>query len=494
MKKVIIVGAGISGLSAGIYAARSGFDVTILEQHITFGGLSTAWSRKGYFFEGGMHWLTGSAPHLPMYRIWKEVGALQDNNPIENRDPLYTVYDGKKQVALYRYVDDMKAELLRYAPEDKKIIKKMCRDVKAFANFFMPVFDLAGCKCKHPVKVNLLDFVKMLPAVVRAPGLMSKSFLEYVNQFKNENLRHLLMSVIGYRYNAISFIYTLGSFACGDCGYPHGGSIQLGKNMAETFQSLGGKIQYRTKVEKVIVENGVAKGVKTADGELYADAVIVTQDTRVAVENLFDEPIDEPWVNTMKKSVVTEQNSFICLGVKADLSHLPYTMIIPLKKPLEYSGCKWSEIRINNYAKYKDHAPEGCTSLTSLLIGDSYEFWKEAKADGTYKAKKDELARLFIEAVSEVIPELKGNIEAIDVATPMTYQRYTSSFEGSWMSVWEKGGKQNNYPQTLKNLKNVYFAGLRIMMPGGLPCAAYTGRRAVQYVCRDLNQRFEDKV
>ena len=57
-KKLIIVGAGVSGLSAGVYAARSGFDVTILEQHNTFGGLSTSWSRKGYFFEGGMHWLT----------------------------------------------------------------------------------------------------------------------------------------------------------------------------------------------------------------------------------------------------------------------------------------------------------------------------------------------------------------------------------------------------------------------------------------------------
>ena len=102
MKKIIVVGAGISGLSAGIYAARSGFDVTIMEQHFTFGGLSTGWSRKGYFFEGGMHWLTGSSDKLPMNRIWKETGALQDNNPIENRDPLYTLLDGNKNLNLHR--------------------------------------------------------------------------------------------------------------------------------------------------------------------------------------------------------------------------------------------------------------------------------------------------------------------------------------------------------------------------------------------------------
>lgn len=490
MKKIIIVGAGISGLSTGIYAARAGFDVTILEQHFTFGGLSTAWSRKGYFFEGGMHWLTGSLEKLPMNKVWKELGALQDNNPIENRNPLYTVYDGEKKVSLYRYLPEMEKELLAYAPEDKKMIKKLCRDIKAFSNFFMPVFDLQGCKCKNPVKNNPIDFVKMLPAVIRVPRLVNTSYEEYVNKFKNENLRHLLLSVIGYRYNALSFIYTLGSFACGDCGYPHGGSIQLGQNMLDTFKSLGGKIQYKTKVEKVIVEHGIAKGVSTNNGLMYADAVVVTQDARAAVENLFEDQIDEPWVNHMRKDTVTEQNSFICLGVKADLSHLPVTIVVPLKKPFEYAGCKWNEFRINNYAKYKDHAPEGGTSITCLLIGDCYEFWRKAKEDGSYKAKKEELARLFIEIVSEVIPEIKDKIEVIDVATPMTYQRYCDSYEGSWMSVWEKGGKQNNYPQFLKTIKRVYFAGQRIQMPGGLPIAAYTGRRAAQHLCREFNVEF----
>ena len=490
MKKLIVIGAGISGLSAGIYAARSGFDVTIMEQHFTFGGLSTGWSRKGYFFEGGMHWLTGSSEKLPMNRIWKETGALQENNPIENRDPLYTLLDGNKNLNLHRYAGDMEKALLEYAPEDEKPIKKMFRDVKAFSRFFMPVFDVSGCKCKNPAKISVISFIKMLPAVFRVPFLVNQSFEDYVNQFSNKNIRHLLMSVIGYRYNALSFIYTLGSFASGDCGYPGGGSIQMAKNMEQTFLSLGGKIEYRTPVDKVIVQDGVAKGVKTKNGELFADAVIVTQDTRAAVDNLFEEPLQDKWVLKMKQKVITEQNVFVCLGVKADLSHLPYACVIPLKEPLEYAGCKWNEIRINNYAKYKAHSPEGCTSITSLLIGDCYDFWKKAKADGTYKAKKDELGKLFVDAVAQVIPEVKENLEVIDVATPCTYERYCSSFEGSWMSVWKKGGSQDNYPQTLKSVKNVYFAGQRIMMPGGLPIAVYTGRRAVQLLCKDNHVEF----
>ena len=491
MSKVIVIGAGISGLSAGIYAARSGFDVTILEQHNIPGGLSTSWSRKGYYFEGGMHWLTGSSPDMPLNKVWKETGALQDNNPIELRDPLYNVIDENgKVLSLYRFLPDMQKALIEYAPEDKAQIKKMCRAIKDFTNFHMPVLDTRGCKCRTPVQIHAGEFIKMLPAVLRVPGLKNKSYTEYISKFKNKNLRHLLHSVIGYRYNALSFIYTLGSFAAGDCGYPAGGSIRMAQNMLETYQKLGGKIMFRTKAENIRVENGMVKGVVTPAGELKADAVIVTQDARAAVDSLFDSMIDEPWVNTMRHEAVTEQNIFIGLGVKADLSRLPYCCVFPLKEPFEYAGCKWTELRVYNYAAYKNHAPEGCTSVTCLLIGDSYYFWKAAKADGTYKEKKKELGELFVKKLAEFIPEVGNALEVIDVATPCTYERYTGSHEGSWMSVWEKGGKQHNYPQILDSIFGVYFAGQRIQMPGGLPIAVYTGRQAVQFMCRDFDEEF----
>jgi phytoene dehydrogenase-like protein len=139
---------------------------------------------------------------------------------------------------------------------------------------------------------------------------------------------------------------------------------------------------------------------------------------------------------------------------------------------------------------YKNHAPEGCTTLTCLLIGDSYNYWKKAKEDGSYKDKKQELANEFIARLSELIPEIKDNVEVTDVATPLTYERYCKSYEGSWLSVWEPGGKSINYPIKCASVNGLYFASQRSMMPGGLPIAVCAGRTAAQLLCKDTNTWF----
>ena len=125
--------------------------------------------------------------------------------------------------------------------------------------------------------------------------------------------------------------------------------------MLETYQKLGGKILFRTKAENINIEDYEVRGVSVSDGrggeqrDIEADAVIITQDARAAVDSLFDTMMDAPWVNTMRHEAVTEQNIFIGLGVKADLSRLPYCCVYPLEKPFEYAGCKWAAPRLQNH-------------------------------------------------------------------------------------------------------------------------------------------------
>jgi phytoene dehydrogenase-like protein len=74
-KSIAIIGAGISGLAAGCYARMNGDQLRIFEMHNLPGGLCTAWERRGYTFDGCLHYLFGSGAGQPFHQVWRELGA-----------------------------------------------------------------------------------------------------------------------------------------------------------------------------------------------------------------------------------------------------------------------------------------------------------------------------------------------------------------------------------------------------------------------------------
>lgn len=494
MKKLIIVGAGIAGLTAGVYARQSGFETTIYEAHTIPGGASTSWRRKGYLFEGGMHWLTGSSPKTALNKLWKEVGALNSTTAVYNRDPFHIYEEGGRRVCLYRDADKLKSHLLEISPEDEKEIKALCRDIKRFAKVDMPITDIKGVKVKNKSGIGVFSLLSMLPAFRRMPFYGGQTSGEYAMRYKNEFLRKLLKDIVGEENSASGLVFTLATLCSGDGGYPAGGSLGMAGRIAEKFISLGGDIKYGKAVEKVMVKNGAAVGILVNGEEIRADAVIVTQDTLAAIDQLFDKPLREPWADKMRKETLPTVSTFISLGIKADLSDVPESVGFPINTPIYCGNEKVTSIGINNYAGYQGYAPEGSSTVTSIIMGDTYDWWKSKKEDGTYEEEKQRLAEAFIAALSEKYPQIKNKVEVWDVATPLTYERYLHSYKGSWMSVMGKGAQMEAYPSKPETIKGLYFAGQRLLVPGGLPVAAETGRKAVQYLCLNTGTVFQGKL
>ncbi len=291
MKKIIIVGAGLAGLTAGIYARQSGFDATIFESHSIPGGASTSWRRKGYYFEGGLHWLTGSSSQTQLNKLWREVGAIDDSVEIRARDPFFLYEQDGKQARLYRDIEALRKHWTQLSPEDQNEIDKLCSDVKKFTKVQMPAMDLPKLKAKYPAKVPFKMMLSMLPALPRMQYYQNFSAKEYSEKFRCPQIRNLLASMIGEEYSASGVLFAIATLAAGDGGYPKGGSLAMANRMAKNFEKLGGVIQYQTPVEKVVVENGITKGVIIAGEMIPADAVIVTRDTLSAIDTLFDEPL-----------------------------------------------------------------------------------------------------------------------------------------------------------------------------------------------------------
>ena len=83
-KKIIIIGAGLAGLSTGIYLQKKGFETQIFELAPWSGGMCASWERNGYRFDGCIHWMVGTKKNDPIYELYKEVGALTDETCIFN--------------------------------------------------------------------------------------------------------------------------------------------------------------------------------------------------------------------------------------------------------------------------------------------------------------------------------------------------------------------------------------------------------------------------
>jgi len=154
MKKVIIIGGGIAGLSTGCYMQMNDYDCQILEMSQNPGGLCTAWKRKGYTFDGCIHWLVGSSPTEELYKLWQELGVIKSNNFI-NFDDAGRYEDGSGKVfTLYTDFGKLREEIMRFAPEDIETIDEFISAVKEISKYKMPIG-------KAPQLYNLIDIVKL---------------------------------------------------------------------------------------------------------------------------------------------------------------------------------------------------------------------------------------------------------------------------------------------------------------------------------------------
>jgi phytoene dehydrogenase-like protein len=161
-----------------------------------------------------------------------------------------------------------------------------------------------------------------------------------------------------------------------------------------------------------------------------------------------------------------------------------------LPQPIKLADQVYKYLLVSNYAGDAAYSPKGKTALTVQLPGDTYDFWKKAKEENRYAEEKQKLAGEFIAAIEMSMSEARGQVEVVDVATPLTYERYCGNWKGSWMTMISSDLKFKTYPSVINGLSGIYFAGHRMMPPGGLPPALMSGRMAVLYLCRDTGTTF----
>jgi len=494
VRKVVVIGGGVAGLSAGIYAKKCGFDVTILESNTTAGGYCTAWRRNGYLFEGGMHWLSGSGKWEDMNRLWRYLGALNDSVTIHTTEPFMEYDHDGVPIRAYRDLSEMEYHLVRISPSDEKEIKRLCKRIRKMQGLAMPVIDLRGVKVRKKNNPSLSLRLSAISGLRLMKSLFKMPTEKYVKRFEHEGIRNWIRAFTSDEVGILPFVFTMGVLSRGDGGFPEGGSLPFVERMEKTFMSLGGEIFFNAHVDRVIVEDRITNGVMVGDKEVAADAVIVTVDT-MAINHLFYMPPETRWINYMKKNTKPMTCTFISIGIGADLKKYPKGYAFKLRQPIKLGNRSYKFLRVNNYAADPNYAPAGKTAMTIILDGDgdTYKFWEKAKEENRYYEEKQRLANEIIVALAMQMPEANGYFQVCDIATPLTHERYCAGWKGSWMTAIVRGVKMKSYPPVVKDPVGVYFAGHRMHPPGGLSSAVISARMAVQQLCKDTGKVFESE-
>ena len=314
-KKIIIVGGGLAGLSAGVYALDNNFDVVIYEKHYIAGGQCTGWNRKGVYIDGCAHWIVGTNPTSDLNVIWKHIGAFNENSKIYETD-YFCKYDVNGAiVTFYADLNKLEQELLRVGPEDKKMIRKFIKGVKLYQKIKVP----SRMPVDHMNLFQLISYgLSMLPVVPYLLKYMHTSTYEFASKFKSPIIKEVFKRVIDGNYNIHSLLYIMQALAKKDAGVVEGGSIKIADNVKNTFIAKGGKINLGNEVSKVLIEDDVAKGVILQDGSvIYADYVIAATDAHHTIYELLEGKYQDKYYidrfNNLKDNPFLRMGRFIII-------------------------------------------------------------------------------------------------------------------------------------------------------------------------------------
>jgi phytoene dehydrogenase-like protein len=482
-QKALVIGGGIAGLCAAVYAQRCGYQAEVLEMNDVAGGLATSWRRGGYTFETCLHWLLGSNPNNAMHSQWADVFDIGKLTFLYPEEFVRFETEHGETLSIPTNVDRLESELIRQAPQDAQEIRRFAADVRRLFNFKLPDPSLGFIG-------NLPTYVRDLPYLPLLRRLTRMTSSDYGRSFTHPLLRSFFGEGETGQMSAIALFFSLAWMSRREAGYPIGGSQAVIQLIAQKLTELGGNLRLGAKVDKILIKNDIAVGVELVDGEkIHADWVISAADGNFTRYHLLNGRYGSRTTEELYRKLETFPSYLqVSLGVARDLSQYPGFFTRILETPLEVDPAttlKQVSFRIFNFDP--TFAPAGRTAVTCFLPTRNFEYWVHLNehADADYQTEKKRVAEAVLSILEKKIPTLRGAIDVIDVATPATVIRFTGNWKGSmegWLLTPETGFTQ--LPNTVPGLARFLMVGQWIMPGGGLPAGLMTARSAVRAMCR----------
>lgn len=512
MKKIIIIGGGIAGLSAGIYALKSGYEAEIYEKNPVPGGNCSGWKRGDYYIDNCIHWMSGTKTDTAQNKIWHDVGALGDHVSIIKREAFYSSELNGDVITLWRDTERTLKEMLELSPEDEKPIKQFIKYVQILEKIQTPMENTS----------DMINVFRDINTVVSGKELIG-GLVEYgrlsletlAKKFRHPLLQKVFLDFMAKEYESYWLIIAYAIFTCDNGDIPSGGSMGIVNNMCETFRKLGGKIYTNSEVEcvrvnkkkfrinkeifdeksfnlykvkRIVSQN--ADGIRLKNGkEIDGDYIICACDINYTFDSLLKRKYAPKQIRKLfssKKNHRIYSSYQVAFSVEGIMEEINDTLSFDCE-PIDVGKHCFDRITVKNYRIYGDYiAPEGHTVIQCSIVQykEDYAYWNRLhKNIDRYNLEKRNIAQAVCYRIEQKFPKYSGKIHILDSWTPVTYATRNNNYCGAYMRYITTIATQKAFlPCDIKRLGNVFLASHWLRYPGGIPTAATMGKVAIERI------------
>jgi len=496
---VIVIGAGLGGLSAAAHLATNNLKVLVLEQNDKVGGCATSFTRGDFTFDASLHEMAGGGPGKKdrgLFQLLKITGVDKKLEFIELHEFYRSIFPGV-DITLPGNWEGFKNALKQKWPEESGGIDKFQEICSNTLNDLMELKDLFRYSAPRAFLVKALVPLRQ-PTFFKYKG---KTYQEVLDDcFENEDIKAVVSQLWVYYGAPVPFQSALIGLAATESyladGVWHikGTSQALSNAYADRIRELGGVVMTNSMVSKVIMENDKAAGVRTANGKTYTSRYIVanTDPFQLTFNLVGGEFYPESYIEKLNDLRPANSLFGVYLGLNVDLAERGYkdteiffnptTDTVKLHDNMMNGNFKDGPVAITIYTNYGDpvYAPKG-KSLVTLTAYSDYDFWPEDKAD--YLALKDKKVDELVNVAAKVIPEL-AQAEYIEIKegfTPRTLKRYTMNKDGVVYGFYLSPEQWQKIPNDTP-IPNIYIASNWSQAWHGMGSAQINGWRAARLI------------
>ncbi len=459
----IIIGAGMGGLSVANFLSKYNKKVLVLEKHSIPGGLVTSFSRKGVHFDLGIHGLfelkEGQA--IPQFMDFR-------NAPRVEIEPLCgdlkCFIDGKEHNFEHGVVRE---SFLKQFPENMDEVNHIF-DLMDTINAEM----FSGTEAPEPpYDMNFLQLIKFgMNAKKQRPMFMiygNKDANKILDSYTtSDDLKAAIYSKCPYPMVFMAFAYQWGVY--GNSYYPVNGMQAIPDATVIGLKQLGGELKLNTEVTEILVKDNQAYGVRVKDGTEYLGAVISNASPQFTYEGIIGGKIKEAMKRKISKRKIFEPIAALFMSLdekKYNLNNLEGISILSKKdyntRIDEYTPDN-APIVINIYPKRAGDVFRSLVALVPLSYGFHNNWETEA---GQYRGEKYKILKKEVEEVllkrieKHMGRDFINSISYHELSTPITYERYTYSKNGSFMGWSVKQSEYGKYLKQRTDIKDLYLVG-----------------------------------